>query len=505
MAAGDPATKLRHLARQPEPVEMTTYKIWCLATTGGITRDLIEAMELVADLSWVTKVAESQPARLANINKFHPEYSLSTILSRTTFCQLNLLMPKPFEDEAVLARLEKQLAKLLTRNPRKSHGKAMFIKELFDLARENASAAKGKRVANLHHIIIKKAWKRWSSLPITVRHSFEAQAARRRNDQWHELENDLNGVRAEIAIRKARIAEEGRLRQPLWVSACPWGPKEMEFFSTFLKTSEFKDAAVMRRRAAAEEAPHPPSTAMMQELADQNLMLPPPKARPSWLSEVTSRRCSFAHTALAYTSGGEHHVVKFLYAKQNLPEVVVCARLTPITDVLDHCVVTGRNWEEISFETYRFSFKIHWLDFVTSWDLAAVGSHEIMVWPSLLLLTADIAVSDLGPIALNVFIKRCPPDATSCPREGGKPKKDTDASLMKTLPWLKDDRYFHSRQRTEESEGPPVILPIEGGDEDANHDALDDAEEWRRLPSCDASRKNSMTKQQCMRMNLKCT
>ena len=157
LAAGDPATKLRHLAQQPEPVEMTTYKIWCLVTTGGITRDLIEAMELVADLSWVTKVAESQHARLANIKKFHPEYTLSTILSRTTVCQLNLLMPKPSKDEAVLARLEKQLAKLLTRNPRKSHGKAIFIKELFDLARENASAAKGKRVANLRHIIIKKA------------------------------------------------------------------------------------------------------------------------------------------------------------------------------------------------------------------------------------------------------------------------------------------------------------------------------------------------------------
>ena len=128
-------------------------------------------MELVADLSWVTKVAESQHARHANIKKFHPEYSLSTILSRTTVCQLNLLMPKPSKDEAVLARLEKQLAKLLTRNPRKSHGKAIFIKELFDLARENASAAKGKRVANLRHIIIKKAGKdgvHYQSLSVIV-------------------------------------------------------------------------------------------------------------------------------------------------------------------------------------------------------------------------------------------------------------------------------------------------------------------------------------------------
>ena len=87
----------------------------------------------------------------------------------------------------------------------------------------------------------------------------------------------------------------------------------------------------MRQRELLTIAPKPPGVAMLRELGNQELREAQPKPKPAWLSKVTSRRSSFRSTALIIKVGGADQVVKFLYAKQAMPEVMVGVRLIPRT------------------------------------------------------------------------------------------------------------------------------------------------------------------------------
>ena len=153
----------------------------------------------------------------------------------------------------------------------------------------------------------------------------------RQEEKWIELRDDINAVQEELAIRKARVTKEASQVKALDVSSASWSSTTLQLFSVLLKSGTYTEPYVMRQRELLTIAPKPPGVAMLRELGNQELMEAPPKPKPAWLSKVTSRRSSFRSTALIFKVGGVDQVVKFLYAKQAMPEVMVGVRLIPRT------------------------------------------------------------------------------------------------------------------------------------------------------------------------------
>ena len=258
---------------------------------------------------------------------------------------------------------------------------------------------------DFHKIMFRTRSKAWAERTVLERRRYERRAVMRQEEKWTELRDDINAVQEELAIRKARVAKEASQVKALDVSSASWSSTTLQLFSVLLKSGTYTEPYVMRQRELLTIAPKPPGVAMLRELGNQELREAQPKPKPAWLSKVTSRRFSFRSIALIIKVGGADQVVKFLYAKQAMPEVMVGVRLIPRTYAdQPFADVATYIWEEAAMRAWRFVFDVDGATSFNSSDFVEVSEAEISVIDGFQWWRDGIAVADHGPIPLTTFL-----------------------------------------------------------------------------------------------------
>ena len=91
------AENLRALAAGDMPDETISAKIWQLMRLGYNVKELTEALGLLAEARWSTKVVEQQHGSAAAMHKAHPSYIAESLSRRAFLHMVTALLPSPSE------------------------------------------------------------------------------------------------------------------------------------------------------------------------------------------------------------------------------------------------------------------------------------------------------------------------------------------------------------------------------------------------------------------------
>ena len=92
-------------------------------------------VELMSRLSWSSKAVEEGHASASTLVKLHPVYGADMMKARAMLCQSRALFQRHRLHKRV-ALQEARVARLKRCNPDKITGKAIYVKELFALLRQ---------------------------------------------------------------------------------------------------------------------------------------------------------------------------------------------------------------------------------------------------------------------------------------------------------------------------------------------------------------------------------
>ena len=96
-------------------------------------QEIVEAVELLGNAPWSTRIAEQGHVAVSRLNRLHKEYSTTTLTARAT-----LMSMRPFflitDEEKRLARAERKVEALRRKNPNKINAKTVYVKALLDKA-----------------------------------------------------------------------------------------------------------------------------------------------------------------------------------------------------------------------------------------------------------------------------------------------------------------------------------------------------------------------------------
>ena len=139
---GDIRANLEELRHQEEPAEPTTQKLWHLlhAPELGVGMDLlVDTVRMFGEAPWTSLPAEQQHGSLAVLHRWHPEYTLETLTTRSFILQLCRLMPSRSAGEKQLGEVMRRMRRILASDPARAGGRHEFFKHVFKMIHEKRS------------------------------------------------------------------------------------------------------------------------------------------------------------------------------------------------------------------------------------------------------------------------------------------------------------------------------------------------------------------------------
>ena len=115
-------------------------QLWQLMDMDYPMAQLEGVVRLIGECGWSSLPAEQQHGSLAQLKKWHPDYGLKTLVSRSLVLQVSRLLPSESEDEARAATIINNMKKLQAANPDKATGRHAFLKCLMSIVKGRADA-----------------------------------------------------------------------------------------------------------------------------------------------------------------------------------------------------------------------------------------------------------------------------------------------------------------------------------------------------------------------------
>ena len=136
LARGDPKANLREMAAGDCPDEPMSKSLWILWHDRSIKKEqLVMAVNLLSEVGWTSLPCEQQHGSLAQLKRWHPEYSVHTLISRGLMHQTARLLPSASAEEKRITAISQRMAKLARSNPNKVGGSHMLVKAMIAIAR----------------------------------------------------------------------------------------------------------------------------------------------------------------------------------------------------------------------------------------------------------------------------------------------------------------------------------------------------------------------------------
>jgi len=211
LALGDIMENLIALSNGEEPEEATAAKIWHLMKLGWNRTVLRDAVALLLEIQWATKVAEEQHASAACIAKYHPEMAADAMCARAFLHTVRNLLPGMTELQQHIVKLDRQVESARRRRPECMHGRQVLVKELAELMAVRKS--EGHSGAPMTKVV-KWAARIWSRMPPGHRLRLETQAGIERAKSRTDLNDRIEDLEQRLSIEKQRLWLEQREDRP---------------------------------------------------------------------------------------------------------------------------------------------------------------------------------------------------------------------------------------------------------------------------------------------------
>ena len=438
LALGDVTDNLRKLMAEDEPSEPATRKIW-LQLRAGLPMNIIERQVcLLRDVCWSSLPAEQLHGTAAGIRRHHPEYTVNTLMARSSVMAANQLVPKISDDARKIEKLQNKLDVLKRKCPTKSGGRQMYVKELHEAANEQLKSSGQPRPANFTTRIMESHVAAYNGKSFQARCFFERRAKAVALRAQAGNEEEMERLRADILLLKVRTAEAARQRPPLVPRDFLWNNVELASFAEQMADPSYSATAVAPMRADLVAAPPPIQYVTIG--ADVRGEAQVARA-PTWLSAVCNRRKYFEQTALIWEHGAERHVVKFLFASRSPAYVGV----SPIVDITfdfnaDAATPTIIDWSALASASWRSVFAVDFSAHCSLAKVASVDEATVSVLPHLVHVGGNVWASDAKAVRLRTYNNRFPAETMhEGPPQGKKPRTKDKSCLdeaLKAHPWL---------------------------------------------------------------------
>ena len=115
--------------QEEEPEEPTTFKIWVCLQKGTVPMSgLVAGIRLLLECPWSTNTTEQHHASVSMAKRFHPDYTLKTILMRAGVHAFGRLTPGPDNEDKLVEHLQKKMEVMDGPQTSKVNARHMFLK-----------------------------------------------------------------------------------------------------------------------------------------------------------------------------------------------------------------------------------------------------------------------------------------------------------------------------------------------------------------------------------------
>lgn len=438
LTVGDVDSNLQKLLDEPEPAETTAAKAWRLMRMGWNLASVKEAVVLLGELSWSTKVVEEQHSSASLMAKYHPEMAEDAVCARAFVHTCRNILPGVSEAERHLARLQARLSKLRRKRPQNFGARQLYVKDLVELGKVRKEEGKsapdsGKVIARHGHL-----WKQVSAQR-QQKYAMRAQLCKSRSST--ELGEATQELEERCNIEQSRIQQEMRAdRQKVLLSSVKLDKDDFFALDQLFNNETFGNLTRVRElRATAMKAPPRLPEALMKELAAIKLFDADPASamsRPEWLAPLCHNRDIFSNSALAFHEGGSTRYFKFMYIKQS-PHFIMFAPLKAVEVYAPATEVNHTNWEDLALATWRATFEVaDFTKFAAWYELPQVLLSRIAVLHGLSYVGGSTLCSDVPEQPLGEVLAQLPVPAAKGRATAAAGTKDAQASLLAKYPWL---------------------------------------------------------------------
>ena len=420
------------------PHEPVSRQLWLLNSLGLCSLELLIAtLETMADIGWTTLPAEQQHGSLAMLHRWHREYSMESLVTRSFILQLRRLLPSRSAEEQQIAKISQKLAHLLKKQPDKISGMHMFVSQLFGHLRDRAWLHSTREVPqDMHKVIFKGASRRWAAQSLQTKADYEHLARQRAQAVNMDLQQEAEALRSQRDLLAQRLAESQEAAKPILLSQCTLEAKYWQHMDILLQSSHCRGQHLQKLRKEALTTPPPPSLAVQERLASQSIEVQRDPDMPAWAKKLATMRDHFANTVLqVHLRPGVEEFWKVVYAVQN-PCYVAVSKLRLIEQFPD--LSTRKRTLTESWVTYRFH--CNFADNSSALDMPEVMDENLFVIPHVWHAGGMQMISHCMATPLQLFMEQLPeqPREDRAPQDKRSKTESHRDKLLVQFPWLTD-------------------------------------------------------------------
>ena len=137
LCRGDLVQNLRDLKAEPEePEEPVCSQLYQLLHDDCYPDEkLVQVLQLLGQVGWTSLPCEQQHGSLAQLKKWHPEYTEATLIARGLMHHTSRILPQATAEQKRLSAINRQIAKLCKAKPERVGGQHMLLKAMISIAK----------------------------------------------------------------------------------------------------------------------------------------------------------------------------------------------------------------------------------------------------------------------------------------------------------------------------------------------------------------------------------
>lgn len=366
----------------------------------------VEALTLLREIHWSSIGVEQAHGSLAVLKRFHPDYTMETLLTRAFVHQFRALFAAEAEDSQ-LEKYAKRHAKLSAKRPRKQRGQGQFFKA--ERRNLTQSMTAGKKLSEAeHHAFFGQTMRRWNNLRAHEKAMFTGKARQAAEKKRKRVHEDLSELKTRQGIEACRVKRQTLASdKQCLISNCKYATQDMEAMERIVKDqSALPKLEIAARRETSTTAPDKDES----DLADLSKFPVPDLATtdehpmPRVFVRLLWNRAYFRHCGLSLRNPVDSSEQLFYlhFAVQGTYHVALCPMVE--SPAKPRARNMAGSMMVLSSSRSLHNYELRWRETLSASNLQMGETTELWVLPCLRFDTVSHASSAAGWVTLDSFL-----------------------------------------------------------------------------------------------------
>jgi hypothetical protein len=423
------------------PDETISAKVWQLMRLGHNVKELTEALGLLAEARWSTKVVEQQHGSAAAMHKAHPSYTADSLSRRAFLHMVKALLPSPSDSDPRRDKIDRRIAALERQQPEKNTGRHVFFGDYYQ-------ALKAERPDlspdDLRTLAMKMHGAAFDVLPSETKTLYRQKAEQQCSEKRATIQDEIAHLKTSLMLKAERAAEEFVEECTLLrVSNCKLSNDMVASLQHRWGSEQYTSKEIRKHAELSTVSPEVPSAEVRAKLEQRMIKGPATELKHDlpWRSRVAAFRDYFDMCALVFETERGRSYFWFLFAMQS-PIAIALAPLEPRDMIISSSHILESIVPGGSLDVFDFNFDVAWGEVTLCDELKLTGNEEVWVLPHLVCTRGTLVQSHANCVKLDDFLQGLPPSTRGAGSGSGsargshatsKPSED----ILVMFPWLR--------------------------------------------------------------------